>query len=300
MLMTLYGNTAQVPSYTFFRELSKVGEKNIRQLQSNLEYKRDEVLSARISKNSWLAIKNLNNQYFLFEFEQGVELTAFQNQFIEELGEHINLNFFDQEGDRDEYLENMTNLIIQTISKKDTYTGGHTKRVGMFAEWISEEMGLGSEFKKEAYYAAVIHDIGKIGIPDNVLKKNAPLTEEEFEIMKKHPSIGADILKKIPGFENICLGVSLHHERPDGKGYPHGLKGSEIPIIASIVSLSDAFDAMISTRPYRKAIAPFEAFETLRSFKGTQFDEKVFDAFERAFLKSHMARNHINKIKKVG
>lgn len=283
-----------------FKNVEIGGKKAVQNLQSNLDFKRDHILSSYVSKNSWLLIKNVKHHYFLFEFEQNEALTDFQNKFIESLDEHIDIDFFNQDGERDHYLENMTNLIIQTISKKDPYTGGHTKRVGMFAEWISEEMGLGSDFKKEAYYAAIIHDVGKIGIPDSVLKKDAPLTDEEFEIMKKHPTIGADILKRIPGFENICLGVSLHHERPDGKGYPNGLKGREIPLIASIVSLSDAFDAMISTRPYRKAIPPYEAYETLKAFKGTQFDEKVFDAFERAFMKSHMARNHMNKVKKVG
>ena len=116
--------------------------------------------------------------------------------------------------------------------------------------------------------------------------------------MKEHPSIGLDILKKVPGFENIAKGVCYHHERPDGKGYPYGLKGEEIPLIAKIVSLSDAFDAMISTRPYRVAISPVEAFDILKKFRGTQFDEDVFDAFERSFLNSNISKKY-RELKKV-
>jgi HD-GYP domain-containing protein (c-di-GMP phosphodiesterase class II) len=227
--------------------------------------------------------------------------TEFQVEFFNNISNFFNadlrVSFDEASGD---YLESVSTLIIQAISKKDTYTGGHTKRVGMFAEMICDELDCDDQFKREVAISAVIHDIGKIGIPDQILKKESPLTDEEFEIMKQHPSLGEEILKKIPGFENISLGVSCHHERHDGKGYPKGLKGDEIPLIAKIVSLSDAFDAMISTRPYRKAISPMDAFEMLKSSRGTQFDKKVFDAFEKAFLNSNISKRYRENLKKVG
>lgn len=181
--------------------------------------------------------------------------------------------------------------LADAIGKKDAYTGGHTKRVRHFAEMIGREMDLSFNDINDLLLAAVLHDIGKIGIEDRILKKESPLTDEEFEIMKNHPALGYDILKKIEGLEIVVDGMRFHHERPDGKGYPFGLKGDEIPVIASIISVADTFDAMISTRPYRKGLPPMVAYEEILKFSGTQFDKNVVDAFERWFKKSRMYKD---------
>ena len=268
--------------------------------EMNISLVKDQNLADQVNLNTCkLLVYNLENLITVISIPKNKKLTTFQKKYFENLNQYIEIKNESIPKIQFDDLDQIVNLIIQTISKKDTYTGGHTKRVGMFAEMISNELGLGPRERKEVAIAAMIHDVGKIGIPDHILKKESPLTDDEFDVMKMHPKIGADILKKMEGFQNIAMGVGCHHERPDGTGYPEGLKGDEIPLIAKIVSLSDAFDAMISTRPYRKATTPDEAFTVLKKFRGTQFDGAVFDAFERAFLKSNMAKKY-KDIKKVG
>ncbi len=188
--------------------------------------------------------------------------------------------------------------MADAIGKKDTYTGGHTKRVRHFAEAIGKEMDLAFEDMNNLKLAAVLHDIGKIGIEDAILKKTAPLTEEEFKVMKEHPRLGFEILKHIESLKDVIDGMRYHHERPDGKGYPFGLKGDEIPLIAMIISVADTFDAMISTRPYRKGLPPMVAWQEILDHRDTQFEGKVVDAFDRYFKKSKMYRPK-KELKKV-
>jgi HD-GYP domain-containing protein (c-di-GMP phosphodiesterase class II) len=195
--------------------------------------------------------------------------------------------------------------LADAIGKKDKYTGGHTKRVSVFSDMIASEMEISFQELQDLKLAAVLHDIGKIGIEDKILKKNAPLTNEEFEIMKGHPRLGYEILQHIESLKNVTDGMRFHHERPDGKGYPFGLKGDEIPVIAQIISVADTFDAMISTRPYRKGLPPMVAYEEILKNSGTQFDSKVVDAFAKAFKKTRMYKPEEDKFsstiyKKVG
>ncbi len=195
--------------------------------------------------------------------------------------------------------------LADAIGIKDKYTGGHTKRVAVFSEMIAAEMDLTFQELHDLKLAAVLHDIGKIGIQDSILKKAAPLTQDEFEVMKDHPRLGFEILKHLESLKNVTDGMRYHHERPDGKGYPFGLKGSEIPTIAMIISVADTFDAMISTRPYRKGLPPMVAYEEILKNSGTQFDSLVVDAFSRAFKKTRMYKAEEDKIssdiyKKVG
>lgn len=196
-----------------------------------------------------------------------------------------------------ELFEQLHNQFIQVcealgdaIGKKDKYTGGHTKRVGVFAEMIGKEIGFDYNEMLDLKMAAVLHDIGKIGIEDKILKKDSQLSDEEFAIMKEHPRLGHEILKRVKGLERVVDGMRFHHERPDGSGYPYGLKGEDIPLMARIISVADTFDAMISTRPYRKGLPPMVAFEEIKKHRGTQFCEKVVDAFEVAFKKTNMYR----------
>lgn len=191
--------------------------------------------------------------------------------------------------------------LADAIGKKDAYTGGHTKRVRHFSEMIGKELDLAFEDMNNLKLSAVLHDIGKIGIEDNILKKKAPLTADEFLVMKEHPRLGYEILGHIESLSEVVDGMRFHHERPDGKGYPFGLKGDEIPVIAMIISVADTFDAMISNRPYRKGLPPMIAWQEILDNRGTQFSEKVVDAFDRAFKKTKMYRpEKMEKIKKAG
>lgn len=198
-------------------------------------------------------------------------------------------NFDLVDGIREQFLQTVQ-AMADAIGKKDSYTGGHTKRVQRFAAMIADEMNLPHSDLQDLRLAAVLHDVGKIGIEDKILKKDSPLTKEEFEVMKRHPRLGYEILGHIDGLAAVVDGMRFHHERPDGKGYPYGLKEGEIPLIASIISVADAFDAMLSNRPYSKGRPPMEAWREVLDNRGTQFDAKVVDAFDRAFRKTKMYR----------
>lgn len=191
-----------------------------------------------------------------------------------------------------QFYETIT-AMATAIEAKDRYTGGHTKRVALFSELIAKYMGMSKEEIEEVKLSAILHDIGKIGIDDKVLKKQAPLEHEEWEHMKLHPEMGYKILGHVRSMKKITDGMRLHHERPDGLGYPLGLKGDEIPVIASIISVADTFDAMTSTRPYRKGLDYEVAFEEIVRHRGTQFDEKVVDAFIKAFKIERMGKKRI-------
>jgi len=180
---------------------------------------------------------------------------------------------------------NVVFALADTIEKRDPYTGGHTKRVMTYSMAIGEEMGLPKEQLELLKLSAILHDIGKIGIRDEVLLKQSRLTKEEYETIKKHTIYGEEILKHIKQMRDVIPGVKYHHERPDGKGYPEGLKGEQIPLIARIIAVADTFDAMVTDRPYRKGL-PFEkAIEELKRCSGTQFDPEAVEAFIRVFKK---------------
>ncbi len=173
--------------------------------------------------------------------------------------------------------------LTSSIDAKDGYTHGHSERVALICRWIAEHAAhtglLTSEQVHEAYFVGLLHDIGKIGIEDWVLRKGGPLTPEELECIHNHPNIGAGILRGIKQMRDIVPGVLHHHERYDGRGYPQGLSGQEIPILARIVGLADSFDAMTSRRSYRQARSIEEAAEDIRRHLGTQFDPELGSVF---------------------
>jgi HD-GYP domain-containing protein (c-di-GMP phosphodiesterase class II) len=179
--------------------------------------------------------------------------------------------------------------LTSSIDAKDTYTHGHSERVAYISRWIAERLSrresLDEEQIHKVYLAGLLHDIGKIGIEETVLRKNGRLTEQEFDRIKKHPSIGAGILREIQQMREIVPGVLCHHERVDGKGYPNGLIGDEIPLTGKIVGLADSFDAMTSKRTYRDAMTVEEALAEIEKGLGTQFDEKI----GRVFLESDVS-----------
>ncbi len=175
-------------------------------------------------------------------------------------------------------LDSVQSLAL-ALDAKDSYTEGHSRRVSEYAYMLAKDLGLGLQEIEWVRLAAAMHDIGKIGIPESILCKPSKLTAEEYEIMKKHPVIGARILKPIKPLEEVANLVLYHHEYIDGSGYPHGLKGDDIPIGARIVSIVDAYQAMTSNRPYRATLPQEEAVERLKSGAGKQWDSDLIERF---------------------
>lgn len=172
--------------------------------------------------------------------------------------------------------------LAEAIDGKDPYTRGHSERVKMYSVLMAEHMGLSQEEIEDIQVAALLHDVGKIGIEDRILKKPAALTEEEYAIMKTHPEKGAKIMAEIPQMKKYIPGMYYHHECIDGRGYPLGLKGDQIPLMARIISVADTFDAMTTNRPYQRAMSPEVAVQKIWSFAGTRYDPKVVAALESA------------------
>ena len=165
------------------------------------------------------------------------------------------------------------------IDAKDPYTNGHSNRVAKYTRLIAKEMGYEDEELNRIYYVALLHDCGKIGVPDNILGKPDRLTDEEFQIIKSHTTHGSEILSHFKSLPNVNEGARYHHERYDGKGYPEGLAGENIPLIARMICVADSYDAMNSNRVYRKRLTKEEIINEIERNKGTQFDPKIADIF---------------------
>ncbi|MCX5692165.1 MAG: HD domain-containing protein [Candidatus Omnitrophica bacterium] len=201
--------------------------------------------------------------------------------------------------DLNEQLQKNTQLFLQTalalssaIEAKDPYTQGHTERVANYSLVVANELkAIGGIPRNEKNLlenlriSSLLHDIGKIGISEKILNKKGLLNKEEREAMKKHPLIGATILSRIDEFHAPILGVKYHHEHHDGSGYPEGLKGEKIPLIAQIIAVADTFDAMITERPYRRGLSKKEAARLIESEKNRQFNPIIADAFLNAYKK---------------
>lgn len=170
-------------------------------------------------------------------------------------------------------------IFAKAIEKRDQYRGGHADRVTEYAIKTAEQLGWPKERITVLELGGHLHDVGKIGVPDAVLNKAGKLTVEEFELMKAHPEIGEQILRGNDFLEALLPYVLFHHERYDGKGYPKGLAGEAIPIEGRLLAVSDAFDAMTSTRPYRKGMDPEAAISEIKRCTGTQFDPKIVGPF---------------------
>ncbi|MBI5195764.1 MAG: HD domain-containing protein [Nitrospirae bacterium] len=176
-----------------------------------------------------------------------------------------------------------TQALAEMIELRDPYTGGHTKRVMNYSTIIGRYMELDKTQFEKLRLAAILHDIGKIGVRDAILLKQGGLNDEEFDKMKMHAHYGAEILGRIKQLKDVIPGVKDHHERFDGKGYPDGLKNEAISLIARIIAVADTFDAMTTDRPYRKGLSVEKAFEEFRKGSDTQFDKAVVDAFLNAW-----------------
>lgn len=167
----------------------------------------------------------------------------------------------------------------QLLDLKDISTGVHSTRLAEWALRVSRKMNIPEERSYQVEVAALLHDIGKIGVPDAILKKNGPLTAEERALINRHPEYSWSILRLFPGLEEASLYALHHHESVDGKGYPAGLKGADIPLVSRIICTIDAYDAMVSNRCYRPGLPHEEAVRRLLKSSGTQFDSEVVQAF---------------------
>ena len=172
--------------------------------------------------------------------------------------------------------------LAAALDARDPYTAGHSERVSVVSVAIGRELGLGLEALEVLRLGALLHDIGKIGVPDEVLRKPGALTGAEYDTIKQHPVLGARILRSVPFLARHLPIVELHHERPDGRGYPYGLRGDDIPLPARIVHVADAYDAMTSARAYRRAMPPGEALRELRRCAGAEFHAEVVGALATA------------------
>jgi HD-GYP domain-containing protein (c-di-GMP phosphodiesterase class II) len=169
------------------------------------------------------------------------------------------------------------------IDAKDPYTKGHSERVAAYSRVISKFLDLSPEMEHRVWVGALMHDVGKIGIEDGILKKGGVLTDDEYEVMKLHPVIGAQIMSRIEQLKEMLPAIRWHHEAWNGKGYPDGLRGEQIPLMARIVGIADSFDAITTNRPYQRAFEPDFAVKTITRLAGARFDAKIVTAFLRAF-----------------
>jgi HD-GYP domain-containing protein (c-di-GMP phosphodiesterase class II) len=227
----------------------------------------------KAGKRSLGALQVINKLEGDFDEDDMEVLQAFSNQVAIAI-ENANL----YERLRDTFLGTVEGL-ADIIEKRDPYTGGHTRRVREYSMLIGMAMGFDSIEMEILHLSAALHDIGKIGVPDQVLLKKGELSAEEREVMSSHPGTGAEMLDRIHHLRELVPNVRSHHERPDSTGYPDRIGGEEIPLISRIIAVADAFDAMTSNRPYRTALTFEEAFGELRRCSDTQFDSKVVEAF---------------------
>jgi putative nucleotidyltransferase with HDIG domain len=169
--------------------------------------------------------------------------------------------------------------LASAVDAKDAYTHGHSQRVAKYSSTLGRALGFDDREIERLELSAILHDVGKIGVPEAILNKPDRLTAAEMAVMRTHPEKGAEILSTIRAMRDIVPGVLHHHERFDGCGYPSGLKGENIPLQARIILISDTFDAMTSTRPYRKALPVQAAIDEIRKCSGTQFDPRLAEVF---------------------
>jgi putative two-component system response regulator len=179
--------------------------------------------------------------------------------------------------------ETSLTMLANAIEVRDQYTRGHVERVTSYAMVLAEQFGWQEHQMEQLRFGAILHDIGKVHISEYILRKKDPLDDEEWDEIRKHPATGAEMIKDIPYLTPALPVVRFHHERWDGKGYPYGLSGDEIPLVARIVSVADGFDAMTTSRPYHPALSIKEAYEEIMRKSGTQFDPAVVAAFQKAW-----------------
>ena len=234
--------------------------------------------------------------FFIGEKENGKSFTKDEVSFLNILASDVvmaiqNTNLFEniknQLDKNKQILLNIVQTLATVLDVKNSYTHGHAERVMKYSLIIMKYIPKNilknyKNFEDTLKISSLLHDIGKVGIPEDILNKVGKLTEEEFELIKKHPAMGSEILEPIKEFHEVSLGVKYHHERYDGKGYPYKLSGTNIPLIASIISVADSYDAMLNDRPYRKGLAKDIVIKEIITNKNKQFSPVAVDAFVKA------------------
>ena len=244
-----------------------------------------EVATSR-SEIGWLLAVNrspanrrlaLDSTWRLSHHEFGTTEASLLTTAAAMLASHVsNLNLFQE---REELLVNVVRALVSAVESKDEYTCGHSERVALYGKRLAKEVGYDTDECERLYLTGLLHDIGKIGISDAVLKKAGALTEEEFAEIKRHPDLGWSILRDLEQLNYVLPGVLHHHERVDGRGYPDQLAGDDIPQDGQLLALVDAFDAMTSDRPYRKGMPVAKAVEIFQEGAGVQWDRQLVDQF---------------------
>lgn len=262
------------------------GHDVIKQLKSVEEYKEIPVIFLTADNDDETEIQGFNEgamdyirkpfrkEIALHRIDRILELSYLQNYLLSEVDKQTR-----KAESRRKKVERLTLMIIKalanTIDAKDKYTKGHSSRVAEYACMIAQKMGYSDDDVQNMNYIALLHDLGKIGIPDQIINKPGKLNDEEYAIIKTHPVIGANILKDVTELPNIEIGAKWHHERYDGKGYPDGMAGDMIPIVARIIGVADAYDAMTSKRSYRDVLPQAVVREEIEKCLGTQFDPDI-------------------------
>jgi len=217
------------------------------------------------------------------------ELAATFNQMAEDIHRYIGNLKRASEQNHKLFMDSIE-MIATAVDAKDTYTKGHSKRVAQLSVILAEELGLPQEEVEKIRVSATLHDVGKIGVADRVLKKEGVLTNEEFEIMQGHTVMGYEIVRQVKQLTEMLPGIRWHHEALNGTGYPDGLKGDELPLMTRIIAVADTFDAITTNRPYQRRSAPNKALEILRKHAGSKYDPIVVDAMESALTKNKLAK----------
>ncbi len=226
------------------------------------------------------------------------ELAQTFNSMTDEIERHIaNLKQAAEEN-RALFL-NSIQMLAGAVDEKDPYTRGHSDRVTRYSVLIAKEMGLPKEDIERIRISAQLHDVGKIGIEDRILKKPGALTPEEFDIMRTHTTKGATILRPVAQLREMLPGIELHHESLDGRGYPYGLRGDQVPLMPRVIMVADTFDAMTTNRPYQAAADPEYSVRTINSMAGTKFDPRVVAAFTAVFQRGELDVRRVPSIRTV-
>ncbi|HKS76105.1 MAG TPA: HD domain-containing phosphohydrolase [Terriglobales bacterium] len=249
------------------------------------------ILAARLITNPLEVLTESSRAIARGDFSQRVklrsrteigELADTFNTMSDEL-EHFVLDLKRAASENRQLFMSSIQMLAGAVDEKDPYTRGHSDRVTRYSMMIAREMGLDNAFIEIVRIAAQLHDVGKIGIEDRILKKPGALTPEEFEIMKTHTTKGANILRPVPQLQEMIPGIELHHESLDGRGYPHGLKGDEIPLLPRIIAVADTFDALTTNRPYQQGREVHEAMKIIHSLSGKRLDPKAVFALDAIY-----------------
>jgi putative nucleotidyltransferase with HDIG domain len=235
-------------------------------------------MSANATTENFKAMRQMKAAAFLvkpFRTEQlSILLSRIQDEARRQKSSEKKLNLLEKK-----LLLKSIMRMAEALDARDFYTRSHSDSVSRIATKIAQHMGFDKRDIELIFIAGRLHDLGKIGIKDNILQKPGPLTEEEFAVIKTHPEVGARIIGVIPSLKEVADIIHCHHERLDGRGYPQGLKGGEISILASILSIADVYDALMSDRPYRKALAREESLAIMADGRESRFHPECLDAF---------------------